>query len=72
MGFAFDSSDLLELKIRSVQKDSLNILKNFQIKLDDNQFVALKDVVHFNVIKSFEKIIKDAAEKKLLCICQCR
>jgi multidrug efflux pump subunit AcrB len=63
MGFAFDSSDLLELKIRSVQKDSLNILKNFQIKLDDNQFVALKDVVHFNVIKSFEKIIKDAAEK---------
>ena len=59
MGFAFDSSDLLELKIRSVQKDSLNILKNFQIKLDDNQFVALKDVVHFNVIKSFEKIIKD-------------
>ena len=63
MGFAFDSSDLLELKIRSVQKDSLNILKNFQIKLDDKQFVALKDVVHFNVIKSFEKIIKDAAEK---------
>jgi multidrug efflux pump subunit AcrB len=63
MGFAFDSSDLLELKIRSVQKDSLNILKNFQIKLDDNQFVALKDVVHFNIIKSFEKIIKDAAEK---------
>ncbi len=63
MGFAFDSSDLLELKIRSVQKDSLNILKNFQIKLDDNQFVALQDVVHFNIIKSFEKIIKDAAEK---------
>ncbi len=63
IGFAFDSSDLLELKIRSVQKDSLNVLKNFQIKLDDNQFVALKDVVHFNVIKSFEKIIKDSGEK---------
>jgi len=63
IGFAFDSSNLLELKIRSVQKDSLNALKNFQIKLDDNQFVALKDVVHFNVIKSFEKIIKDSGEK---------
>ncbi|WP_415406388.1 efflux RND transporter permease subunit [Sulfurovum sp. CS9] len=63
IGFAFDSSDLLELKIRSVQKDSLDVLKNFQIKLDDNQFVALKDVVHFNVIKSFEKIIKDSGEK---------
>ena len=63
IGFAFDSSDLLELKIRSVQKDSLDVLKNFQIKLDDNQFVALKDVVNFNVIKSFEKIIKDSGEK---------
>jgi multidrug efflux pump subunit AcrB len=63
IGFAFDSSDLLELKIRSVQKDSLKVLKNFQIKLDDNQFVALKDVVNFNVIKSFEKIIKDSGEK---------
>jgi len=63
IGFAFDSSDLLELKIRSVQKDSLDVLKNFQIKLDDSQFVALKDVVHFNVIKSFEKIIKDSGEK---------
>ena len=63
IGFAFDSSDLLELKIRSVQKDSLDVLQNFQIKLDDNQFVALKDVVHFNVIRSFEKIIKDSGEK---------
>jgi len=63
IGFAFDSTDLLELKVRSVQKDSLNVLKNFQIKLDDNLFVALKDVVNFNVIKSFEKIIKDSGEK---------
>lgn len=63
MGFVFDSSNLLELKIRSVNKDSLNTLKNLQIKLDDNNFVTLKDVVHFNIIKSFEKIIKDNAEK---------
>jgi len=63
IGFAFDSSDLLELKIRSVQKDSLNVLKNFQIKIDDDQFVSLKDVVRFNVTKSFEKIIKDSAVK---------
>jgi len=65
MGFSFDSTDLLELKIRSVQKDSLDELKNFQIKLDEDQFVALKDVVHFNIIKSYEKIIKDAAEKNV-------
>jgi len=60
---AFDSNDLLELKIRSEEKDSLDALKNFQIKLDTDQFVALKDVVDFNVIRSFEKIIKDSGEK---------
>lgn len=63
MGFAFDSSDLLELKVRSVQKDSLEKLKEFQIKLEGENFVMLKDVVTFNVIKSFEKIIKDTAQK---------
>ena len=63
MGFAFDSSDLLELKIRSIQKDSLEKLKEFQIKLDDDQFVMLREVASFNIIKSFEKIIKDSAEK---------
>jgi len=63
IGFAFDATDLLELKVRSVQKDSLDVLKNFQIKLEGDSFVSLKDVVHFNVIKSFERIIKDSGEK---------
>ncbi|CAA6805182.1 MAG: Acriflavin resistance protein [uncultured Sulfurovum sp.] len=63
MAFAFDSFDLLELKIKSVQKDSLEKLKTFQIKLDNEEFVMLKDVVSFNIIKSFEKIIKDSAAK---------
>ena len=63
IGFSFDSTNLLELKIRSTQKDSLNALKNFQIKLDNNNFVSLKDIVKFNIIKSFEKIIKDSGEK---------
>jgi len=63
LGFAFDSTDLLELKIKSEQKDSLELLKNFQIKLDDSGFVALKDVVHFNTVTSFEKVIKDNGEK---------
>jgi len=60
---AFDSSDLLELKIRSIQKDSLDALKHFQVKLENGSFVALKDVVEFKVVKSFEKVIKDSAEK---------
>ena len=63
MALAFDSNDLLELKIRSTQKDSLPALKNFQIKLDNEQFVTLKDVVYFRIIRSFEKVIKDSGEK---------
>ena len=63
VGFAFDKSDLLELKVKSVNKDSLDALKNFQVKLDNEQFIALKELVHFKVIKSFEKVIKDNALK---------
>ena len=63
LGFAFDSTDLLELKIQSADKDSLDLLKKFQIKLEGDTFVSLEDVVHFNIIKSFEKIIKDNGEK---------
>ena len=62
MSLAFDKTDLLELKIRSEEKDSLSALKHFQVKLDNGSFVALKDVVEFETIHSFEKIIKDAGE----------
>ena len=59
IGFAFDSSDLLELKIRSTQKDSLQALKAFQIPLKNGRSVALKEVADLHIIRSFEKIIKD-------------
>jgi len=59
---AFDKTDLLELKIRSEEKDSLSALKNFQITLDNGTFVSLKDIADFETIRSFEKIIKDSGE----------
>ncbi len=59
IGFAFDSNDLLELKVRSSQKDSLEALKRFQIRLDNGSSVSLEDVADFHVIRSFEKVIKD-------------
>ncbi|WP_294956809.1 efflux RND transporter permease subunit [Sulfurovum sp.] len=62
IGFAFDSSDLLELKVRSSQKDSLKALKSFLIRLDDGSSVVLEDVADFHTIRSFEKIIKDNGE----------
>ncbi len=63
MALSFDNSDLLELKIQRENRDSLDGLKNFQVKIGNNQFVALKDVVNFKTIKSFEKIIKDSGVK---------
>ncbi len=62
MALSFDSQNLLELKIRSAEQDSLHALKHFQIKLDNDSFVALNEVVDFENIRSFEKIIKDAGE----------
>ena len=62
MSLAFDSHHLLELKIRSEEKDSLSALKHFQVKLDNGSFVALKDIVDFNTIRSFERVIKDSGE----------
>lgn len=59
----FDEAGLLEIKIESTQKDSLEALKNFQITLVDSTVVALKEVVLFEVVKSFEKLTKDNAQK---------
>ncbi len=63
IALSFDSSNLLELKIQKENRNSLEGLKNFQIKIGQNQFVALKEIVNFKIIKSFEKIIKDGGEK---------
>jgi len=62
MSLAFDHNNLLELKVRSEEKDSLSALKHFQVKLDNSSFVALKDIVAFETVRSFEKIIKDGGE----------
>ncbi len=56
---SFDSDGLIDIEVKSSQKDSLSQMKRLQITLTDGKSVALQDVVDFNVIKSFEKIIKD-------------
>jgi multidrug efflux pump subunit AcrB len=56
---SFDSDGLIDIEVKSSQKDSLSQMKSLQITLSNGKSVALQDVVDFNVIKSFEKIIKD-------------
>ena len=62
LALAFDDK-LLELKITKADRDSIDTLKNTQIKLDTGSFVTLRDVVEFSTIKSFEKVIKDNTVK---------
>jgi multidrug efflux pump subunit AcrB len=63
IAIAFDSNDLLELKVRSEQKEMLDALRNFPVMLGDGTFVALHEVVLFHTQRSFEKIIKDGGVK---------
>ncbi len=59
----FTKDGLINIQIKSDQKDSLESLKNFELKLENGVRVRLKDVVSFHVVKSFEKVIKDFGEK---------
>jgi len=63
LALAFDKSNLLELKIRREDKDSLEMLKSTKIKLNNGSFVMLGDVAHFDTVRSFEKVIKDSGVK---------
>ncbi len=62
VSLSFDEENLLEIKIKSESKDSIETFKNHSLSLDKNRVVRLKDVVEFQVIKSFEKVIKDFGE----------
>lgn len=61
---SFDENNLMEIKVHSDKKDSLDDFKNFELDLGENGLVSLKDVVDFKIIKSFEKIIKNFGEKR--------
>jgi len=59
---AFDAKNLLEIKVESVNKDNKKTLDNLKIPLGDGRNVALKDVVDYKIVKSFEKVTKDFGE----------
>jgi len=63
IAIAFDATDLLEMRIRSDNKDSMEDFKNFELDLGENGRVKLREVVEFNTIQSFERVIKDFGEK---------
>ncbi len=62
-GVTFDEIEMLDIKIESINKDDFENFKNLEIPLSDGTFIALNQVADFNVIKGFEQLIKDNAEK---------
>jgi len=60
---SFDDTEMLDIKIESINKDDYESFKNMEIPLDDGTFVALNQVTDFKIIKGFEQLIKDNAER---------
>lgn len=60
---AFDDKNLLEIRVESSNKDDIQTLDDMQITLADGRSVMLKEVVDYNIVKSFEKVTKDFGEK---------
>ncbi len=62
-GVSFDEKEMLDIKINSINKDNYDNFKNIEIPLTNGKFVRLYEVADFNIIKSFEQLVKDNTEK---------
>jgi multidrug efflux pump subunit AcrB len=60
---SFDATDMLDIKIQSLNKDDFETFKNTQIPLSNGTFVSLYQVADFNIIKGFEQLMKEDGEK---------
>jgi len=62
-GVSFDATEMLDLKIESLNKNDLESFKNQEFKLDDGRIVRLHQICDFIIEKSFEQLTKDKGEK---------
>lgn len=56
---SFDEKEMLDIKIKSQNKDDFESFKNTKIPLSDGTYVALYEVVELNSIRAFEQLLKD-------------
>ncbi len=63
LSLAFDTHELLEIRVHDKYKDSLQDLKDFRITTPSGDRVTLSSVCDFVVRKNFEKVIKDFGVK---------
>ncbi len=62
-GVSFDDKEMLDIKIKSKNKDNYEAFKSTQIPLSNGSFVALEQIVELNTIRAFEQLLKDQGEK---------
>jgi hydrophobic/amphiphilic exporter-1 (mainly G- bacteria), HAE1 family len=59
---SFDEKEMLDIKIKSENKDDFESFKNTKIPIG-NSFVALYEVVELTTLKGFEQLLKDEGIK---------
>ncbi len=62
-GVSFDEKEMLDIKIKSINKDNYNNFRNIEVPLANGKFVRLYEIADFNILKSFEQVVKDNTEK---------
>ena len=61
-GVIIDDKELLDVKIKSLNKDDFANFKRLEIPLKDGTFVMLKDICEFEKLTSLERLVKDDGE----------
>ncbi len=59
---SFDKTNMLDIKIKSINKDDFENFRTSEILLKDGTIVRLNEICEFNIKKSLEKLIKDDGE----------
>lgn len=60
---SFDEKEMLDIKIKSQNKDDYESFKNTKIPLTNGSFVTLYEVVELNTLRAFEQLLKDEGIK---------
>ena len=60
---SFDEKEMLEIKIKSQNKDDYESFKNTKIPLANGSYVTLYEVVELNTLRAFEQLLKDQGIK---------
>jgi len=59
IGKIFEKKDLIDIKIKSANKDDFTYFNNMQIPLKDGTYVMIKDICNIEKTNSLERLVKE-------------